>query len=208
MSTVKNLIKKISVSRYLRSRGHYFEGLKTGDVAIDCGANIGDVTAKMAAGGATVYAFEPHPEAFAHLARRFKNDSRVTCVPKGVWDHEDKIKLYLHQNDQADPVKWSVGASILAYKSNVNSANYREVEVVDLASVVRGLGHVKLIKLDVEGAEYDILQRLIASGAINEIEMVLVETHHHKVPELIPSAEKLMATINQAHIKNIHLDWW
>src|SRR5215213_9742927 len=37
-------------------------GLKPGDLAIDCGANVGEITARMRASGATVYAFEPNPQ--------------------------------------------------------------------------------------------------------------------------------------------------
>ncbi|MFM7443241.1 MAG: FkbM family methyltransferase, partial [Tabrizicola sp.] len=35
--------------------------LRPGDVAVDCGANRGDVTAVLAASGAVVHAFEPDP---------------------------------------------------------------------------------------------------------------------------------------------------
>jgi hypothetical protein len=39
--------------------------------------------------------------------------------------------------------------------------------------------HVDLVKLDVEGAEDDVLEDLIASGAISRVEQLLVEYHHH-----------------------------
>src|SRR3546814_4183293 len=41
--------------------------LRPGDIAIDCGANVGRFTRPIAEGGATVHAFEPNPDAFAEL---------------------------------------------------------------------------------------------------------------------------------------------
>ena len=43
--------------------------LTKGDIAIDCGANVGKFTVMMARNGATVHAFEPNPAAFAELRR-------------------------------------------------------------------------------------------------------------------------------------------
>src|SRR3546814_4893063 len=43
--------------------------LRPGDIAIDCGANVGRFTRPIAEGGATVHAFEPNPDAFAELSR-------------------------------------------------------------------------------------------------------------------------------------------
>lgn len=46
-------------------------GLKTGDVCIDCGANVGYVTEKMTRKGCVVYAFEPNPYAYKILENKF-----------------------------------------------------------------------------------------------------------------------------------------
>ena len=42
---------------------------KPGDIIIDAGANVGDVTSKCARTGATVHAFEPNPVCFASSER-------------------------------------------------------------------------------------------------------------------------------------------
>ena len=46
---------------------HWLKNLKAGDIALDCGANVGKITVPMAQTGAAVYAFEPNPHAFAKL---------------------------------------------------------------------------------------------------------------------------------------------
>ena len=49
-------------------------GIEGCDVVFDCGANVGDVTAPLAATGATVHAFEPDPFAFGQLSRRTSSE--------------------------------------------------------------------------------------------------------------------------------------
>src|SRR5215471_19231611 len=60
---------KLSEKRGLAN--HFEMTVNPGDVIIDCGANIGDVTSLFARAGATVYAFEPNPLCFSILSRRF-----------------------------------------------------------------------------------------------------------------------------------------
>jgi FkbM family methyltransferase len=182
--------------------------LQAGDVAIDCGANVGEVTARLAATGATVYAFEPNPHAFLRLAKRFRSHPKVHCLEKAVLDRGGKIPLFLHTNAAADQIKWSAGSSTLAFKSNVNPKNFVEVEAVDLAEFVLQLERpVRLIKLDVEGVECRIINRLLDSGAINRVGLLLVETHERKIPELREEMSVLRARISAEKRTNIHLDW-
>jgi len=50
----------------------HYSNILPGSVCIDCGANLGAITAMLADKGATVYAFEPHPLCAEKLRERFK----------------------------------------------------------------------------------------------------------------------------------------
>jgi FkbM family methyltransferase len=185
-------------------------GLRLGpsDVAIDCGANVGEVTALLSAAGATVYAFEPNPHAFAKLARRFAGQPNVHCIQQGVLDRHDRMRLYLHKQAARDEVKWSTGSSLLAEKSNVDRERSVEVEVIDLSEFIERLGRpVTLLKLDVEGVECRILRKLIDTGVSEKITHILVETHDAKMPELKAETDALRAAIAERGLRNIRLDW-
>src|SRR4051794_32403355 len=64
-----------------------------GDILVDCGANVGDVTSSFARTGATVYAFEPDPLCFSVLSKRFSLTPNVTCFHKGVMDRNCEMVL-------------------------------------------------------------------------------------------------------------------
>ena len=65
--------------------------VKSGDVIIDCGANIGSVTSLFARSGAIVYAFEPNPLSFTILSRRFRAMPTVHCFNQGVFDRQCRL---------------------------------------------------------------------------------------------------------------------
>ena len=71
----------------------------------------------------------------------------------------------------------------MPYNYNVSEGGGVEVEVIDLAACIEALGRpVKVPKIDVESADYRILNRLIASGVIEQVERVFVEAHAHAIP--------------------------
>jgi FkbM family methyltransferase len=185
-----------------------FRALGPGSIAIDCGANVGLYTALMAERGAEVYAFEPNPEAFAVLDRRFARVGTVRCLRQAVSNRDGTARLYLHEDAADDPVRWSVGSSLVAAKGNVRSDTFVEVETVDLDAFVESLGRrIALLKLDVEGAELAVLRRLIDSGRISLVDHVLVEMHDLRVPELRAEGEGLRRTIEQQGLHHVRLDW-
>jgi FkbM family methyltransferase len=185
-----------------------FPPLGRGDVAIDAGANIGRVTEIMARGGATVYAFEPNPHAFRVLSRRFKHWDNVHCLQKGAWDQPGAMPLYHHRQDLEDPVKWSTGSSLLENKSNIDPDRSTEVELIDMAEFIKDLdGRVALMKMDIEGAECRVLNKLLDTGIIDRIDALFVETHDAKMPELKPATDKIREEISRRGLKHVHLDW-
>ena len=182
--------------------------MQSTDIAIDCGANVGVMTAIMARSGATVYAFEPNPAAFAVLQEKFKHSKNVHCIKKGVLDEPGSAPLFLHQNAEQDQVHWSTGSSLLAAKSNVKTENYVTIELVDLANFISSLrSRVRILKMDVEGVECRILRKLISTGLIQMIDHVFVETHDHKILGLQAETDELRQLIRERKLEHVHLDW-
>ena len=186
-----------------------FHALGPGDLAIDCGANLGVITGLMAKGGAEVHAFEPNPDAFRVLAERTKDMPSVHLHQQAVLDHPDTMTLYLHVNYHLNPARFSSRSSLIAEKRNVDDRAGVKVQVIDLVDFIQALGRpVKLLKMDIEGAEYAVLNALIDRGAIDLIEAIFVETHAHSIPSLQPVDAALRQRIADLGLAGkIDLNW-
>ena len=186
----------------------FFVSLSPQDICIDCGANIGEITLKLASKGSIVYAFEPNPYAYSVLCERTSSFENVKPINKGVLDKNDTMKLYMHEWSDQDEIEWSVGSSLLDYKGNVLSDKFVEIEVIDLISFIRELNRrVRVLKVDVEGVEYEILEKLIDENIYKKIDFIFVETHEKKIPELKIKHDRLVQKIKDKKIKNINLNW-
>ncbi len=178
------------------------------DIVIDCGANIGEVTAKLYNKKSKFYCFEPNPYAYGELQNNFENKINVTCYQKGVWIHNCEKKLYFHENSNKDEIYWSTGSSYLEFKGNINKNKFIKTQLIDLNEFIVALKmKVRILKLDIEGLECPILMKLINEETYKKIEYIFVETHEKKIPQLLEETKLLTSTIKEKNITNIDLNW-
>jgi FkbM family methyltransferase len=155
--------------------------LRSGDAAVDVGANIGYMTSLFAARvGETgrVDSFEPHPRIFAELER---NVALLRARP-------DTAPVRLHalalgaRNGSArltEPAAFGVNegtATVVQRSPHADGASGIDVRLARLDAVL-GTERVALLKIDVEGAEAEVLggaERLLAGKCI---ESVVYEAH-------------------------------
>jgi FkbM family methyltransferase len=183
-------------------------GLTPSDVALDCGANVGLYTVSMAESGAEVHAFEPNPDAFEELSQATAPYSNVKLYQAAVNTGPGDVKLYMHKRAKMDPVYYSSGSSLLAGKSNVREDRSVTVEGIQLSRFIKDLGRpVKLLKMDIEGAEVDVLNQLLDEGLESSIGQAFVEVHDRGIAELVEPTQKLRERLAQLGASHIRLDW-
>ena len=77
--------------------GNASQGVRGGDIVLDCGAHVGVYTRKaLKAGARLVVAIEPAPVNVECLRRNLSEEisaGRVILYPKGVWDKEELLPL-------------------------------------------------------------------------------------------------------------------
>jgi FkbM family methyltransferase len=177
-------------------------------IVIDCGANVGHISKLFSLTGARVIAFEPDPIAFARLSRRCGKKKNITCIQKGVWDKNTTIQLYTHKESHGDEADFTVGSSIIADKVNVSIDRSQNIEVIDLVDYMQNQNQkIDLVKLDVEGAEIDILKKIINTDAYHLFDRMYVETHETKIPSQVKELEWINQEMKKKGIKNIRLNW-
>ena len=137
------------------------EHLSAGGTFVDVGAQIGYYTLKAApvvGARGHVIAVEPNPETLRRLQTNLdaSEAKMVTVAPVACSDAEAVLELY------AGPAS-NTGETSLS-KANASQAgvvaNTYKVRARPLDDIVReaGVAHVDVIKIDVEGAEYMVLQ--------------------------------------------------
>ena len=114
------------------------------------------------------------------------------------------MKFYIPEDDFI-----SEGASLI--QRGMKEENAYKVTSIDFCEFLREVltqwNKITLIKLDIEGAEFDVLKALIEQKLYERIEFIMVETHERFFKNPREKIEKLKQQISQHKIKNIFLDW-
>jgi len=181
--------------------------LPAGSLTIDGGANAGAVTAAFAAQGLRVHSFEPDPFARGQLQHRFAGNPLVTIHPEALGVRAGSATLFRRPDFDLQPERASKSSTLLPDMLPAGGEAVA-VNVVDLVAFIRGLNEpVAVLSLDVEGAEVEIIDRLIDEGLAERIGMIYAETHERFSPELAASTQRLRDRVAAQGLTNINLEW-
>jgi FkbM family methyltransferase len=158
---------------------------KEGDIVVDIGAHMGryTITSSKSVGAAgKVIAVEAHPLNFRILQDniRLNKLTNVSTVNLAVFSKKARLKLYLPDEDLGYTGHHSLMTNYLAAKhSKQAERRYIEVEADTLDGLLNSMGikTVNWIKIDVEGAEYEVLKGAKDILATNKDISILVEVH-------------------------------
>ena len=132
--------------------------------------------------GVCTIGLEPNPRHSAKLHSLTRHlqaaGAGVIVLHGAALDRNGSINLQI----DSDNSQWDLGASVLSEKSS--NARMEQVPAFDLASLVSRMDrHVSrtggslMMKMDVEGAELELLSDLLISGSLQHIDRVMVEYH-------------------------------
>lgn len=133
--------------------------LKPRDNALDIGGNIGLQSLRMAQCvgiGGNVFAFEP----LNYLQEKFKKNAslnradNITLFPFALADTESEVELTVN------PSSWNQGTFSLAQAGDGAEKQLVSVKVADKLPEINALPSLQLIKIDVEGFEFQVLRGL------------------------------------------------
>lgn len=124
------------------------------DTVLDVGANIGIFSVRVAPLARRVLSFEPMPQNFKYLQRNVERFRHVVPVPKAVSGKPGMLDLYVSDN--------TGGHSVIA-ESRVGEAKI-QVEAVTIQQIFaeHSIERCNLLKMDIEGAEYESLSAIPA----------------------------------------------
>lgn len=131
--------------------------LKAGDLVVDCGANMGDLDYFLMRNtpGVRYLGFEPNPHDFTCLVHNVGEDKSRNI---GLWNEIGSIPFYV--NDEF------ASSSFIEPPEYTNIINIPAATLSDQFPTEK----IRLLKLEAEGAEPEVLQG--ASGVLNRIDYI------------------------------------
>jgi FkbM family methyltransferase len=159
-------------------RGNYDPEVASNFI-LDLRAHKGFVTKHFALKypNAVIHAYEPNPESYKKLRRRVRGFRNVHTFNEAIAAQDGEVAFYAGERT-VTASRFGVGKSI-------------EVPRTSLQTALSRLGTPAFVKMDIEGAEYEVLEQRPAG-----MREIVCEFHKDRVPGLkngLPKGDELLA---------------
>jgi len=109
--------------------------------------------------GCSVVVFEPVPEFYKQLIYKYEANYKIDVKPYGLGYNTYSTLISVAKDSSS------------TFRGNKNT----DVAIADVAEEITGT--VDLMKINIEGGEYDLLERLIGTGFIQDIKYIQIQFH-------------------------------
>ncbi len=126
-----------------------------------------------------IHVFEPVEKFATKIEKRFSKNNRIFVHKFGLSNMNQKIQIFV------DADRSSI------FQTKNSGEDIHLIKAIDFIKEYK-IGNINLIKINIEGGEYDFLEHLLASGFIENIYNIQVQFH-----DFVPNAEQRMNKIQQ-----------
>lgn len=162
--------------------------LNTKSVIYDIGGYEGNWSAGIhKLYGCKIEIFEPAKEFVQRLRKRFDNIDQIDIHDFGLAGRTRKSKIYLDEASSSTLKK---------------TASFESIKLVAADSVIPKSLIIDLMKINIEGGEYELLNHLIDTGLVNKIKDIQVQFHI-----FVPSAHQKRIAMQKRLSKTHHLTY-
>lgn len=179
-------------------------------IILDCGSHLGESVRKFRNispnDECDFYMFEPN----TYLFNRFNSDPEFdNCKKynKAISNKNDLVKLWGCTYN-----KNSVGSTLEKSKANwdnIKENDFIEIESIDISDFIKNnfsKDDYIILKLDIEGAEYDAIEKLLETNIINYIDELYCEFHTQWLaPEFVQRENNIRKKLEEI---NLQIHYW
>ncbi len=154
----------------------FLNNIKENDTVFDCGASIGEfslIAAKKVGSNGKVFSIEPFKKAAILLRQNFQlnNFQNFTIIEKAISDKPGKTLLY------ENPVSGTGVLDTTITKRKLNDASEVIVTTIDDTISSFNIEKINMLKIDVEGFEFEVLKGCKNSFNNKKISNIIIEIH-------------------------------
>jgi FkbM family methyltransferase len=177
---------------------------------IDCGLgrDISFPAAFLARFGGAVIGIDPNPQSLDYCRARCPSGMEIR--DRAFWSRAgETLTFHLPRAPEQLPVGADgISGSLVGSHAYVGGGDTLTVTTTSLEQVLEDAGRAEcdILKLDVEGAEYEILANLCDRGLLRRVRQLLVEFHHRATHHKIEETEAMVARIESAGFCLIHVE--
>lgn len=184
----------INAARWVKDKGdrtlRMNYPLTADSVVLDLGGYHGDFAAAIHEKyGCQIYVFEPVSQFYQSCAARFQTNPKIICLNYGLSAVDATLNIGLAENASSFESQLTRGA----------------VELVNVRSVVDcirelGIDQIDLMKINIEGGEFDVLPAMIESGDIKKVHFLQVQFHNF-VERAATRRDNIRTQLEKSHIE-------
>ena len=185
---------------YYKSLSDYIEKIKN-PIVFDFGAHVGTTSIYFSLNhpNVKIHAFEPNPDYFSCFMHNTKNYPNIKCYNVAVG--AGTTKRYLStEREGFSPDSFYYGQNI--------EKNKVQVTAFDFASIIKmtEVTHIDAIKMDIEGAEYEVFISPTFADFAKNIDFIVGEAHMLPSPPqmVTPLLEKFGFKVEFLPFLNMH----
>ena len=160
--------------------------LNENSIVFDLGGYLGEWSEKIYNKyKCNIYIFEPIPSLFLKLNEKFSGNNNIKIYNFGMSDKESTMNISL-LNDSSS-----------FYKQSENSVKAKTVSIKNFL-IENDTNNVDLIKINIEGDEYKVLNCLLENGLIKKFKNIQVQFHFF-IPDAVNLKNEIRKKLNKTH---------
>jgi FkbM family methyltransferase len=169
----------------------YQYDLKPEDLVIDLGGYKGEWSKRISDQyGCKIEIYEPINE-FYQICNRLKSD-KIKVFKLGAAEKSHSTKIFLGDD----------GSSAVEGKGKAEDCEMRDVKEIVSDRIV------DLLKINIEGLEYEVLERLIECNAIGQINNIQVQFHpFDSVKNYNIRRDRIRKELSKTHVETYNIDF-
>lgn len=133
----------------------------------------------------SIYLFEPYTKYVDEIKKRFSRNPKIKIFNFGLSKCDESLDL----NISAD------GSSV--FKGSGEKSQIHLKDAIYFFET-NGITHIDLLKINIEGGEYDFLERIIEDKIINNISNIQVQFHDF-APNAVSRMKAIQAKLSETH---------